>query len=167
MLTQRDFSDYFAIREAVPTDTGDVLRLIRELARFEHAPDAVEATEADLQLALFGPDPRVFALVAETAGATVGIAIYFLSFSTWTGQHGIYLEDLFVVPDHRGSGVGRALMAALARRAVDLGCRRLEWAVLDWNEPAVGFYRSLGAVAMDEWTTFRLSGQSLAELADS
>jgi GNAT superfamily N-acetyltransferase len=161
VLTQRD------IREAVPADVGDLLRLIQELARFEQAPDAVEATEADLQLALFGPDPKVFALVAEGAGAIVGMAIYFVSFSTWTGRHGLYLEDLFVAAEHRAGGVGRALMAALARRAIHLGCRRLEWAVLDWNEQAIGFYRSLGAVPMDEWTTFRLSGPALVECAAS
>jgi GNAT superfamily N-acetyltransferase len=153
------------IRDAVPADVGDLLQLIRALARFEREPDAVETTEDDLRRALFDPAPRVFALVAETAGQVVGMAIYFVSFSTWTGRHGIYLEDLFVEPAHRSTGVGRALMSALAARSLGLGYKRLEWAVLDWNERAISFYQRLGAVAMDDWTTYRLAGTSLASLA--
>jgi GNAT superfamily N-acetyltransferase len=153
------------IRDAVETDVAELLRLVRELARFEQAPDAVEATEEDLRRALFGPEPKVFALVAEDARAVVGMAIYFVSFSTWTGRNGLYLEDLFVVPERRSAGLGRELMTALAVRAVELGCARLEWSVLDWNAAAIGFYRSLGAIALDDWTTFRLTGPSLAELA--
>jgi GNAT superfamily N-acetyltransferase len=153
------------IRDAAPVDVGDLLRLIRALARYEREPDAVETSEDDLRRALFDPEPKVFALVAETAGRLVGMAIYFVSFSTWTGQHGLYLEDLFVEPDHRSAGVGRALISALAARSLRLGCKRLEWAVLDWNERAISFYRGLGATAMDDWTTFRLAGASLASLA--
>jgi GNAT superfamily N-acetyltransferase len=154
-----------SIRDAVPADTSDLLRLIRELAGYEREPDAVEATEADLRSHLFDPGPQVFALVAEVDGSVVGMAIYFVSFSTWTGRHGLYLEDLFVEPAHRSQGIGRALMRALARRAVDRGYQRLEWAVLDWNQPAIGFYRALGAIPMDEWTTFRLAGEALARFA--
>ena len=116
--------------------------------------------------------PEVFALVAEAGDKRIGdkiigIAVYFVSFSTWTGRHGLYLEDLFVVPEHRSRGVGRALLGPLAARAVGRGCARLEWAVLDWNQPAIDFYRSLGAVANDDWTTFRLSGAALAELGQT
>ena len=153
------------IRDAGPGDTGQLLRLIRELATFERAPDAVQTTEADLGHHLFSADPRVFALLAEVDEAVVGMAIYFVSFSTWTGRHGLYLEDLFVEPAHRSGGIGRALMRALATRALDLGYKRLEWAVLDWNEPAVSFYRSLGAIPLHDWTTFRLSGERLERLA--
>jgi len=155
------------IRSAGPGDAGHLLRLIRELATYERMPDAVETTEADLQHHLFSADPRVFALLAEVDGTVVGMAIYFVSFSTWTGRHGLYLEDLFVEPAHRSGGIGRALMRALATRAVELGYRRLEWAVLDWNEPAVSFYRALGAVPLPDWTTFRLSGERLERLAES
>jgi GNAT superfamily N-acetyltransferase len=154
-----------SIRDAVPADTGDLLRLIRELAGYERAPDAVEATEADLQRHLFDPGPKVFALVAEVDGSVVGMAIYFVSFSTWTGRHGLYLEDLFVEPAHRSRGIGRALMQALARRALDRDYKRLDWAVLDWNQPAINFYRALGAVPMEEWTTFRLAGERLERFA--
>jgi GNAT superfamily N-acetyltransferase len=153
------------IRDAVPADVGDLLRLIRALARYEREPDTVETSEDDLRQALFDPEPKVFALVAETAGRLVGMAIYFVSFSTWTGRHGLYLEDLFVEPAYRSAGVGRALMSALAARALGLGYKRLEWAVLDWNEPAISFYRGLGAAAMDEWTTYRLAGTALTGLA--
>jgi GNAT superfamily N-acetyltransferase len=154
-----------SIRDAVPADTGDLLRLIRELAGYERAPDAVAASEADLRQHLFDPGPKVFAVVAEVDGSVVGMAIYFVSFSTWTGRHGLYLEDLFVEATYRSQGIGRALMRALARRAVDRGYTRLEWAVLDWNRPAIDFYRALGAVPMDEWTTFRLDGETLDRFA--
>jgi GNAT superfamily N-acetyltransferase len=153
------------IRDAVPADVGDLLRLIRALASYEREPDAVETSGNDLRRALFDPEPKVFALVAETAGLVVGMAIYFVSFSTWTGRHGLYLEDLFVEPAHRSAGVGRALMSALAARSLGLGYKRLEWAVLDWNELAISFYRGLGAAAMDEWTTYRLAGADLTALA--
>lgn len=153
------------IRPAIPADVRDLLTLIRELAEYERSPDAVEAQTHDLAAALFGPDPKVWALVAEERDEIVGMAIYFLSFSTWTGRHGVYLEDLYVRPAQRGRGTGRALLSELAKVAVDNGYRRLEWSVLDWNESAIGFYESLGAEAMDEWTSYRLSGEALASLA--
>ena len=127
-------------------------------------------TEEQLRAALFGPKPATYALVAEVDGRVVGFALYFLNFSTWEGTHGLYLEDLFVEPDHRGSGLGRALLAALAAIARDRGYARVEWSVLDWNQPSIDFYTRLGAVPMDEWTVFRLTGPrwtgSLGELAE-
>lgn len=153
------------IREAGPGDTGDLLRLVRSLAEYEREPDAVEATEDSLAAALFGPNPKVHAHVAEVDGRVVGMAVWFLSFSTWTGRHSLYLEDIFVDPDARRHGVGRALMRRLAARAVELGCARMEWSVLDWNEPAMAFYRTLGARPMEEWTTWRVEGEGLAPLA--
>jgi GNAT superfamily N-acetyltransferase len=138
--------------------------MIRALADYERDPDAVEATEDLLRSALFGPAPKVFAEVAEEAGRVVGTAVWFLSFSTWTGRHSLYLEDLFVEPEHRRSGVGRGLMRRLGARVAELGCARMDWSVLDWNQPAIDFYRSLGARPMDEWTTWRLDGAPLAAL---
>lgn len=154
------------IREAGPEDTSDLLRLIRSLAEYEREPDAVQATEESLAAALFGPSPRVHADVAELEGRVVGMAVWFLSFSTWTGRHSVYLEDLFVEPDVRRHGVGRALMARLAARAVELGCARMDWSVLDWNDPAMAFYRTIGARPMEEWTTWRVDGEDLCRLAD-
>ena len=154
------------VRDAVPDDVGQVVDLVRQLARYERSEDAVQAAEEDLRRALFCTSPQVFALVAEAEGKVIGIAVYFVSFSTSTGRHGLYLEDLFVVPEHRSRGVGRALLGSLAARALDRGCARVEWAVLDWNQPAIDFYRSLGAIANDDWTTFRLSGAALAEVGD-
>lgn len=154
------------IREARPDDTGDLLRLVRALADYEREPDAVEATEDSLARALFGPDPRVHAFVAEMDGRVVGMAVWFLSYSTWTGRHSLYLEDLFVEPDARRHGVGRALIRRLAQRALELGCARMDWSVLDWNEPAMAFYRTLGARPMEEWTTWRVEGATLARLGD-
>lgn len=153
------------IREARPEDTGDLLRLIRALAAYEREPDAVDTTEELLASALFGPDPRVHAYVAEVEARVVGMAVWFLSFSTWTGRHSVYLEDLFVEPEARRLGVGRALIHRLAGRAVELGCARMDWSVLDWNEPAMAFYRTLGAQPMEEWTTWRVDGERLAGLA--
>jgi len=153
------------IRSSIPADVPALLDLVRELAAYERAADQVEATEADLTAALFGTEPRVWALVAEDGGQVVGMAVYFLSYSTWTGRPGLYLEDLYVQPHHRRRGTGRALMAALAQRALEAGCARFEWSVLDWNQSALIFYRSLGAEAMAEWTTLRLSGTALGELA--
>jgi GNAT superfamily N-acetyltransferase len=154
------------IREARPDDIPDLLRLIRALADYEHEPDAVEATEELLSVALFGPDPRVHAHVAEADGRVVGIAVWFLAFSTWTGRHSLYLEDLFVEPGARRHGVGQALLRRLAARAVELGCARMDWSVLDWNEPAMAFYRTVGARPMVEWTTWRVEGEALALLAE-
>ena len=153
------------IREASADDVGLILQLIRELAVYERDPDAVEATEELLHDALFGPGAVASALIAEHHGAPVGFALWFRNFSTWTGRPGVYLEDLFVRPDHRGDGHGRALLEELARRCVAMGGGRLEWSVLDWNEPAIGFYRSLGATTMDDWTVHRLTGDALLGLA--
>lgn len=154
------------IREARPGDTADLLRLIRDLADYEREPEAVEATEESLSRSLFRPDPKVHAYVAECDGRVVGMAIWFLAFSTWTGRHSLYLEDLFVEPAARRHGVGRALLARLAARAVELGCVRMDWAVLDWNEPAMAFYRAVGARPMQDWTTWRVDGGELARLAE-
>jgi len=145
-------------------DVPVVVRLVRELATYEREAEAVVATEEQFRTALFGPDPRVHCLVAEDSGETVGFAIWFVSFSTWLGTHGIYLEDLFVRPEARGGGHGRALLTELARIAVERGYGRVEWAVLDWNVDAQGFYRSLGAAPQDEWTTWRLTGEPLQQL---
>jgi GNAT superfamily N-acetyltransferase len=150
------------IRSAVPADVPTIRTLIADLAEYEREPQAAKATEEQLHAALFGEHPAVFALIAEDdAGAPVGFALYFLNFSTWNGTHGIYLEDLFVRPEARGGGHGRALLQELARIAVERGYGRVEWSVLDWNEPSIGFYKALGAVPMDEWTTMRLTGEAL------
>jgi GNAT superfamily N-acetyltransferase len=150
------------IRPARPDDVATVVRLVRELAEYERAASEVRLTETDLHAALFRPAPAVFCHVAEVAGDVVGFAVWFLNFSTWLGRHGIYLEDLYVRPEHRGKGLGRALLGQLARTCADRGYGRLEWWVLDWNEPAHGFYRSLGARPMDEWTVWRLDGENLS-----
>ncbi|MCX6400926.1 MAG: GNAT family N-acetyltransferase [Propionibacteriales bacterium] len=153
------------VREATPADVPDILRLIRELAAYEREPDAVETTEALLQTWLFESDPVASVLVAEAEGRVVGIALWFRTYSTWTGVPGIYLEDLYVEPGRRGSGLGKALLASLARIAVDRGYRRVEWAVLDWNTPSIEFYQALGARPMADWTTYRLTGDALEELS--
>ena len=154
------------IRPATVDDVPVVVSLVRELASYEREPDAVVATEDDFRGALFGASPKVFCLIAEDAdGSVVGFAIWFFTFSTWLGRHGVYLEDLFVRPEARGGGHGRALLTELARIAVAEHCGRVEWAVLDWNSPAQGFYRSLGAEPMEEWTTWRLTGEALTTLA--
>jgi len=155
-----------AIRPATLADVPTILRFIRELAAYEREPDAVEATEASLSLALFGEHPAAEAVIAEEAGMAVGFALFFHNFSTWTGRRGLYLEDLYVTPDARGQGAGRALLAHLARLALDRGCARFEWSVLDWNTPAVVFYRKIGAVPMEEWTIQRVTGDALVALAD-
>ncbi len=139
--------------------------MIRELAEYEREPNAVVATEAMLHEALFGDSPAVFGLIAEDEGVTVGFALWFLNFSTWLGRHGIYLEDLYVRPEHRGSGHGKALLAELASICVERGYGRFEWWVLDWNTPAIDFYRSIGAEPMDEWTVQRVTGDALTDLA--
>jgi GNAT superfamily N-acetyltransferase len=144
-----------------------ILELVRELAEYERAPDEVHATEDLLRAALFAEQPHVWCHVAEADGTVVGFAVWFLNFSTWLGRHGIYLEDLYVRPTHRGTGLGLELLRTLAGTAAERGYGRVEWWVLDWNEPAIGFYRSLGAVPMDEWTVFRLTGDALAALSAS
>ena len=153
------------IRPATVEDVALVARLIRELAEYERLANAAVATEADLREQLFGERPAAEVLVAEADGEPAGFALFFHNFSTFLGKRGLYLEDLFVRPAFRGLGLGRHLMAALARIAVQRGCGRFEWSVLDWNEPAIGFYRALGASAMDEWTVQRLQGEALRALA--
>lgn len=156
------------IRSARAGDVPEIHRLVRELAEYEKALPEVEASEEQLREALFGARPAVFAHIAEHATAdgveTAGFALWFLNFSTWRGRHGIYLEDLYVRPQLRGGGHGRALLTELARICVERGYARLEWSVLDWNTPSIGFYQSLGAVPLDEWTGFRLTGDALAAL---
>jgi GNAT superfamily N-acetyltransferase len=152
------------IRRATREDVPLVLRFIRALAEYEKLADQVVADEATLAEQLFGARPAAEVLFAELGGEPAGFALFFHNFSTFLGRHGLYLEDLFVVPEARGAGVGRALLAELARIALERGCGRLEWAVLDWNEPAIGFYRRLGAEPMNDWTVFRLSGDALARL---
>jgi GNAT superfamily N-acetyltransferase len=153
------------LRPARPGDEDGILACIRALAAYEQEPDAVDATADGLRETLFGPSPTAFAHVVARRERIVGIAVWFLNYSTWTGRGGIYLEDLFVHPDERGLGYGKALLQRLARLCAERGYRRLEWSVLDWNQPAIGFYRSIGAVGMDEWTVQRLSGDALARLA--
>jgi GNAT superfamily N-acetyltransferase len=154
------------IRPAAVDDVPVVVSLVRELAAYEREPEAVVATEDQFRTALFGPQPRVHCLVAEDdRGEVVGFAVYFLNFSTWLGTHGIYLEDLFVRPSARGAGHGRALLMALAQLAVERGYGRVEWSVLDWNVDAQSFYAGLGAVPMDDWTTWRLQPPSTATLS--
>ncbi|MCA0154749.1 GNAT family N-acetyltransferase [Tsukamurella sp. M9C] len=158
------------IRPATPADVPEILAMIAELAAYEKEPESAVATAEQLHTALFGPAPAVFALIASEPGSdgaenVVGMAVYFRTFSTWTGTHGIWLEDLYVRPGVRGGGHGKKLLAALAQECRDNGYARLEWTVLDWNAPAIGFYRSIGAVPMEEWTTQRLTGESLGALA--
>jgi GNAT superfamily N-acetyltransferase len=150
-----------------PDDVPAIYRLIRDLAAYERSLPQVTGTEDELRQTLFGPSPAIFAHVAEHEGQVAGFALWFLNYSTWLCRHGLYLEDLYVAPELRGEGLGKALLAELAALCVERGYGRLEWWVLDWNEPARGFYRSLGAVPMDEWTVHRLTGQALADLAAS
>jgi GNAT superfamily N-acetyltransferase len=150
------------IRAARPTDAALLLELIRELAAYEKLTDQVVATEAMLVETLFGPVPAAEALIAELDGVPAGFALFFQNYSTFLARPGIYLEDLFVKPALRRRGVGRALFGRVARLAVERRCGRFEWSVLDWNEPAIAFYRSQGAVPMSDWTVFRLSGEALA-----
>lgn len=157
------------VRPAESRDVPDILALVRELAVYEKEPDAVAATEADFRSGLFPTEgaPTAYAHVAELDGEVVGMALWYLSFSTWTGRPGIWLEDLFVRPEHRGSGLGRELLQTLAGLCVERGYPRLEWWVLNWNTPSIGFYESLGAVPQDEWTVFRMNGKPLARLGAS
>ena len=153
-----------SIREAHAKDVADILRLIKDLAIYEKAPNEVVATEELLHAALFGPLPHVFAHVLEVDNRIIGMAIWFLNFSTWQGVHGIYLEDLYIEPEYRGRGYGLALLKHLAKICVERGYGRFQWWVLDWNTPSIEFYKSQGAVAMDEWTVFRVSGEDLNKL---
>jgi GNAT superfamily N-acetyltransferase len=154
-----------AIRPARPGDGGVVLRFVRELAEYEKLSHEVDATEAVIDAALFGESPRVFCDLAIWDGAPVGYALWFLNFSSFRGRHGVYLEDVFVRPSHRGKGIGKALLVHLARRCVAENWTRLEWTVLDWNTPSIEFYKAQGAVLMDEWKLCRVTGPALARLA--
>jgi len=152
------------IRTARPGDEHDILKLVRALATYERAADAVQATPEGLAAALFAEHPKVFAHVAELDGLIVGMAVWFFNYSTWTGRHGIYLEDLFVDPEARGAGVARALFLALAGEAKRHGCARIDWAVLDWNELAKGLYRRLGARYLADWEPWRIDGEALEQI---
>lgn len=159
------------VRPIRPDDVPAVVGLVRELAEYEEAPDEARMTEEQLHAALFGDSPALFGHVAvlddgEAGGQVVGMAVWFLNFSTWRGTHGVYLEDLYVQPQHRGSGLGRELLRTLAEVCVQRGYHRLEWSVLDWNTPSIDFYRAAGAVPMDEWTVFRLTDDALAAFAE-
>jgi GNAT superfamily N-acetyltransferase len=157
----------FKIRPARLEDVPIILQLIRDLATYERAPDEVTATGERLVDVLFGEKPAAEVLLGFEEESPVGFAVYFYNFSTWLGRPGLYLEDLFVKPEKRGKGYGRALLIELAKIARDRGCGRMEWAVLDWNEPAIKFYRSLGARPMHEWTVFRLTGEEIPKLASA
>ena len=154
------------IRDAVYGDAQSILDLIHELAVYEKAPDEMVATVAQIEQSLFNDSPVAFCHVAEVDGKIVGIALWFLNYSTWLGKPGIYLEDLFVQPEYRGHGIGKGFMKTLAQLCIERGYERFQWWVLDWNEPSIDFYESLGAVAMDEWTVFRLSGGALKKFAN-
>ena len=156
-----------AIRPAVPGDEALVLGFIRALAEYEHLSDEVEASEADLARDLFGANPRVFCDIAEWDGQPAGFALWFYNYSTFRGRHGLYLEDLFVSPDFRGKGIGKALLKHLAARCTEEGLGRFEWWVLDWNAPSIDFYKSQGAKMMNEWTVCRVDGDALASLGAS
>ncbi|MCG8921660.1 GNAT family N-acetyltransferase [Lentzea sp. CC55] len=152
------------IRRVEPRDVDAVVRLVHELALYEKAPEQCHLTSEQLHTALFDDSPALFGHVAEVDGEVVGIALWFLNFSTWDGVHGIYLEDLYVTPEHRGSGIGRQLLETLAQECVARGYTRFQWWVLNWNEPSIGFYKKLGAVPMDEWTVMRVADEALKEL---
>ncbi|QYJ03300.1 GNAT family N-acetyltransferase [Nocardioides panacisoli] len=152
------------IRRARPDDVPALVGLVHELADYEREPESCHLTEEQLHTALFGEAPSVFCHAAEIDGEVVGLALWFRNFSTWEGVHGVYLEDLYVRPAQRGSGLGKALLATLARECVEHGYGRLEWVVLDWNAPSIAFYESLGARPLSEWTTYRLTGDALREL---
>jgi GNAT superfamily N-acetyltransferase len=155
----------FEIRTTTKADVPVILELIRDLATYEREPSAVVATEEGLREVLFGAQPAAEVLLALENAEPVGFAVYFHNFSTWLGRPGLYLEDLFVRPEKRGKGYGRALLERLAQIAKERGCGRMEWAVLDWNDPAIHFYRKLGAEPMNEWTVFRLTKEGIAKLA--
>ena len=157
--------DEITIRMADPTDLPVILAFIESLAEYERLRDACVATEEKLRETLFGDRPAAEVIIARIGGRPMGFALFFHNYSTFLAQKGLFLEDLFVKPDARGRGVGDALLAALAQIALDRDCGRLEWSVLDWNDLAIGFYKRIGAKPMDEWTTFRLTGPSLRELA--
>ena len=154
-----------SIRAGVPADIGIIFNFVRELAIYEKALDEVTTDESSLHKALFGKNARAYPLICEINGDAVGFAIYVYNFSTWLGKYGIFLEDLYVSPDFRGHGAGKALLQHLAKQAVDEGCGRFEWNVLDWNEPSIQFYEACGAVPMSEWVGYRLQGDALDKFA--
>ena len=154
------------IRPATADDAGLILRFIRELAIYEKAESSVRTDEAGIRASLFGADAKAQALVCERDGVAVGYAVFFYNYSTWLGRNGIYLEDLYVSPEHRGCGAGKALLQHIARLAVAQGCGRFEWSVLDWNTPAIDFYTAAGAKPQDEWTVYRLEGEALRRFAE-
>lgn len=156
------------IRAAEPADVPEILALVRDLADHQREPDAVQNTSEQLEAALFGPAPRVWAFVADAdePGRLAAIAIWFITYSTWTGAHGVHLEDLYVRPEYRSRGLGRALLGRLAEECTARGLTRLEWTVLDWNTPAIGFYERIGAAFMDDWRSCRLDGDALRAVAE-
>ena len=154
-----------SIRPATGEDSALILHFVRELAIYEKAEHEVLATEDDIRDTVFGPDSRVEALICEHEGEAIGFALYFFSYSTWLGKYGLFLEDLYVSQEHRGIGAGKLLLQKLAGIAVERGCGRFEWNVLDWNEPSIKFYEACGAVAMSEWVGYRLQGQALESFA--
>ena len=153
------------LRVATAEDAALILRFIRELAIYEKAESSVQTDEDGIRASLFGPDAKAHALICEVDGAAIGYAVYFHNYSTWLGRNGIYLEDLYVSPDSRGSGAGKALLQHIARIAVAENCGRFEWSVLDWNEPAIAFYEAVGARPQSEWTVYRMEGEALREFA--
>jgi GNAT superfamily N-acetyltransferase len=159
--------DHLNIRSATSADAGIIIDFIAALAAYEKLSHEARATEADILRDLFGPDPKVFCEIAEWQGKPVGFTLWFYTYSTFQGRHGIWLEDLFVDPSMRGKGIGKALLVNLARRCVNEGLGRFEWWVLDWNEPSIEFYKSQGGVMQDEWTKVRIDGEALRELGAS
>ena len=155
------------IREALPQDCALILNFIKGLAEYEKALSEVKTSEEDLRAALFNNHPKAFALICSIDDSPVGFALYFFNYSTWTGKFGLFLEDLYIAPEHRGSGAGKALLKHLAQKALENDCGRFEWNVLDWNEPSINFYESFGAKPQSEWVGYRLAGQSLRDFAAS
>lgn len=155
----------FTIRDAVPGDVPTIVRLVRALAEYEKLAHEAKGTETDFHRALFGEAPRAGAMIAEVAGAPAAICVWYRTFSTFAGRHGIWVEDIFVEPAHRGIGIARTMFQTLARRVIAEGGARLEWSVLDWNAPAIGAYRAMGARGLDDWTIQRVDGAALAALA--
>lgn len=166
-MTQPQQNDKLNLRPATPADVPQILQFIRDLATYEREPDAVLATEADLLRDGFGPEKRFHCLMADYDGRAAGFALYFYNYSTWAGHAGIYLEDLYVDPALRGKGIGKSLLSGVAAIAVAEGCPRLEWSVLDWNQPSIDFYHQMGAVMKTEWKGMRVSGHALPALANS
>lgn len=157
----------FNIRPARPEDSALILHFVRELAEYEQALHEVKATEADFERALFAADAKAHCVICDLDEEPVGMALYFYNYSTWTGKYGLYLEDLYIAPQYRGNGAGKALLKHLARIAIEQDCSRYEWNVLNWNEPAIKFYESFGAKAQSEWVGYRLCGQALSDFANS